>query len=106
MLNGQSKRKCKLNQIQKCEEYLEKIDEEKLLLWNMIRIEGDIYKLVPFFQHGDVIYATEKIILKQTRSTLLHGSGKLPGNPICMRKLNTSAFSGLSFSSIFSHGKS
>jgi len=71
----------------------------------MIRIEGGIYKLVPFIQHGDVIYATEKTILKQTRSTLLHGIGKLPGNLNCMRKLDTSAFSCLCFSSIFSLGK-
>jgi len=72
----------------------------------MIRIEGKIYKLVPFFQRGDVIYATENIILKQTRRTLLHGGGNIPGNLNCMRKLDTSAFCGLSFSSIFSYGKS
>jgi len=95
-----------LNHIQKQEECLEKIYEENLLLRNMTRIEGDIYKLVPFFQHGDVIYATEKIIFKQARRTLSHGSGKLPGNLNCMRKLDTSAFGGLCFASIFSHGKS
>jgi hypothetical protein len=69
-------------------------------------IEGDIYKLVPFFQHGDLMYATEKIIFKQTIRTLLHGSGKLSGSLKCMGELDNSAFSGLSLSSIFSHGKS
>jgi len=47
-----------------------------------------------------------KNIFKQTRRTLLHDSGTLPTNLNCMRKLDTSAFSGLYFSSIFSHGKS
>lgn len=54
--------------MQKWEEYLEKTDEEKLLLWNMIRKEGDVYKLVPFFQHGDLIYGKEKIMFKQTNN--------------------------------------
>ena len=44
----------------KLEEYLERMDEETLMLRNTIRIEGDIYKLVLFFQHGGFIYATEK----------------------------------------------
>jgi len=36
----------------------------------MSRIDGGIYKLVPFFQHGYVIYAKEKKISSNKQEVL------------------------------------
>jgi hypothetical protein len=72
----------------------------------MIRIEEDVYKLIPFFQYGGAIYKAEKIILKETRRNLIHGAGIFSGNLNYTRKLDISVFSGISLSSIFSHSKS